>query len=224
MIRLFFFMRTSAGRDDVNICRVHFFLMFIGMLFSVFNTSVHAKKMPMVYQQCVVCHGEKAEGNKNLKAPVLAGQSEAYLNRQLLNFANGLRGHHPKDTFGSQMVAISQQLDLNKEVPQLAAYLSALPIPVKQLDIEGNMKNGSRYYQARCGACHGGKAQGNPLMNAPRLSGQSIDYLKRQMINFATEVRGTHQSDKFGRQMAMMSKVSSGQELNDIFYYIAVQK
>ncbi|GHE98145.1 cytochrome c [Thalassotalea profundi] len=180
--------------------------------------------MPESYRQCIACHGEQGEGNTQLKSPALAGQSANYLNRQLLNFTNGLRGRHEKDVLGMQMVAISKQLDLNTEVPQITTFLAALPSPTIEHQVTGDLKNGDRYYQARCGACHGGQAQGNPSMNSPKLSGQSIDYLRRQMINFSTGIRGTHSDDKLGRQMAMMSKTSSGKELEDIFYYISTQK
>lgn len=209
-------------------CRA-LYLIVNTLLLSILSLTVNANQVttttaPASYNQCVACHGEKAQGIEQLKAPALAGQSASYLSRQLQNFTNGLRGVHPNDTYGMQMVAISKTLDYNKDVPDLTAYLSGLP-PAKIVQTTtGNLKNGSRYYQARCGACHGGQAQGNPSMNAPMLSGQSIEYLQRQMLNFSTGVRGTHAEDKFGRQMAMMSKTSSGKELDDIFHYIAEQK
>ena len=200
------------------------FLILAGFLLSHFSFLISAQQMPESYRQCIVCHGEQGQGNTQLKSPALAGQSANYLNRQLLNFTNGLRGSHEKDMLGMQMVAISKKLDLNKEVPQITTFLAALPSPTIAHKITGDLKNGDRYYQARCGACHGGQAQGNPSMNSPKLSGQSIDYLRRQMINFSTGIRGTHKDDKLGRQMAMMSKTSSGKELEDIFYYISTQK
>lgn len=202
---------------------VNTFLLSI-LSFTVNANQVNTAKAPASYSQCVACHGEQAQGNKQLKAPALAGQSANYLNRQLQNFTNGLRGGHEKDTLGMQMLAISKTLDFNKEVPNLTAYLEALPSAELVQTTTGDLKNGSRYYQARCGACHGGQAQGNSSMNAPKLSGQSIEYLQRQMLNFSTGVRGTHADDKFGRQMAMMSKTSSGKELDDIFHFIAEQK
>ncbi|MGB1200548.1 MAG: c-type cytochrome [Cognaticolwellia aestuarii] len=198
-------------------------LVFI--TFTFLTAWANANEVPALFQQCVVCHGEQAQGNKQLKAPALAGQSESYLKRQLIHFSNGLRGAHKEDVLGMQMVAISKQLNNNKEVSLLTKYLSNLSASVVEKDKEkGNLKNGSRYYQAKCGACHGGQAQGNEAMNAPKLSGLGKEYMQRQMLNFSTGIRGTHADDKFGRQMAMMAKTSSGQELEDILHYIAVQK
>jgi len=118
----------------------------------------------------------------------------------------------------------TKQLDLHQDASDLSAYLATLsPEKIKQETV-GDLKNGSRYYQAKCGACHGGKAQGNASFNAPKLSGQNSDYLQSQMKNFTTGIRGTHENDKFGRQMAMMSKTTSGKELDDIIHYIAQQE
>jgi cytochrome c oxidase subunit 2 len=52
-----------------------------------------------------------------------------------------------------------------------------------------------------CVACHGGKGEGNPALNAPALAGQDADYLERQLRNFRRGIRGTHQADTSGAQM-----------------------
>ncbi|MCJ8295047.1 MAG: cytochrome c [Colwellia sp.] len=188
-----------------------------------FILSASATEAAATYQQCIACHGEQGQGNRQLKAPVLAGQSAKYLTRQLVNFKVGLRGSHEKDTLGKQMQVLSKQLVTNKDVTSVTAYLSKLPaVKISQIS-SGDLKNGSRYYQGKCGACHGGQAQGNPAFNAPKLSGQHSDYLKRQMLNFSTGIRGTHSDDKLGRQMAMMAKTTSGKELDDILHFIAMQ-
>jgi cytochrome c oxidase subunit 2 len=41
------------------------------------------------------------------------------------------------------------------------------------------------------------------------------------MNNFVQGIRGTHKEDKYGRQMAMMAKTTSGTELQDIIAYIS---
>ncbi len=58
---------------------------------------------------------------------------------------------------------------------------------------------------AVCAACHGLQAQGNPALNAPKLSGQGDWYLKRQLKYFKNGVRGTHDKDVFGKMMAPMA-------------------
>ena len=176
-----------------------------------------------LYQQCVACHGVNGEGNDALNAPAIAGQFDWYIARQIKNYNRNIRGAHDADVFGKQMQAIAKQLDPQNDVPQLSAYIQSLP-PIKTPVFEdGNMANGSRYYQGKCGACHGGTALGNKSFNAPKLAGLSKAYLTRQMLNFSTGIRGYKAEDKLGRQMAMMAKTTSGQELDDIIYYIISQ-
>jgi len=43
---------------------------------------------------------------------------------------------------------------------------------------------------AVCAACHGSQAEGNPALNAPKLSGQGDWYLKRQLKNFQDRCPG----------------------------------
>lgn len=198
-------------------------VLITASLLLAFSSFGNSNEMPQAYSQCVACHGDKAQGNAQLKSPALAGLSAEYITRQLQNFSTGVRGSHEKDMLGQQMLAISKSLDMNKDVPALAAYLESLPAANEAPDTSGDLMNGSRYYQGKCGACHSGKAEGNPSFKAPRLAGQNIDYLRRQMQNFVDGVRGTHADDKLGRQMAMMAKTTSGKELEDILHYISQQ-
>ncbi|MCO4798520.1 MAG: cytochrome c [Colwelliaceae bacterium] len=203
---------------------IKFGVLLTTSLFSLISFSSYCNEVPPSFSQCIACHGDKAQGNTQLKAPALAGLSAEYITRQLLNFSSELRGAHNKDVFGQQMLAISKLLDKKKDVPALAAYLESLA-PIDNLQTtSGDLKNGSRYYQGKCGACHGGQAQGNPAFKAPKLSGQDVDYLRLQMQNFVAGIRGAHPDDKLGRQMAMMAKTTAGKELEDILHYIAQQK
>ncbi|WP_206483691.1 c-type cytochrome [Thalassotalea sp. G2M2-11] len=196
--------------------------LICGALIITVSHIAYADKAPQSFQQCVACHGDKGQGNPQLNAPVIAGLSASYTTRQLKHFATGIRGNKPADSFGQQMVAVSQQLDFEQEVPALSQYLAKLSPQTTQTS-SGDLMNGSRYFQAKCGACHGGQAQGNEAFNAPKLAGQNLAYLKRQMNNFVSGVRGSHAEDKLGRQMAMMAKTTTGKELDDILHYIATQ-
>jgi cytochrome c oxidase subunit 2 len=182
------------------------------------------EKGKTLYQQCAACHGQNGEGNESLNSPALAGQFDWYLTKQINNFAKDIRGAHEKDIFGMQMLPMAKQLNQENDVPALVAYIQSLPVIKSQFNEPGNMANGSRYYQGKCGACHGGTGQGNKALNAPKLTGLSEAYLQRQMANFSNGIRGYKSEDKLGRQMAMMAKTTSGQELNDIIYYILSQE
>jgi cytochrome c oxidase subunit 2 len=216
--RIIFMFKTCSAFS------IKFGVLLTTSLFSLISFSSYSNEVPPSFSQCIACHGDKAQGNTQLKAPALAGLSAEYITRQLLNFSSELRGAHNKDVFGQQMLAISKLLDKKKDVPALAAYLESLA-PIDNLQTtSGDLKNGSRYYQGKCGACHGGQAQGNPAFKAPKLSGQDVDYLRLQMQNFVAGIRGNHPDDKLGRQMAMMAKTTAGKELEDILHYIAQQK
>ena len=68
----------------------------------------------------------------------------------------------------------------------------------------GNAAAGAASY-AVCAACHGPQAQGMVALNAPKLAGQDPMYLKRQLRKYKEGIRGTHEDDVFGRQMAPMA-------------------
>lgn len=69
---------------------------------------------------------------------------------------------------------------------------------------EGNAAIGAAQY-AVCAACHGQQGEGLQALNAPKISGQSEWYLKRQLLNYKNGIRGTHADDVFGKQMAPMA-------------------
>lgn len=183
----------------------------------------YANDAQKIYKTCAACHGEIGEGNSALNAPALAGQYDWYLKRQLQHFANDIRGNHANDTHGKTMLPFAKLIADEKQQQAIATYISQLkPAPIKA-ELEGDLMNGSRYYHGKCGACHGGKGQGNASFNAPKLTGLDPQYFLRQMIHFKQGIRGQHQEDKWGRQMAMMSKTVSDQELADIMFFISEQ-
>ena len=172
------------------------------------------------YQSCAVCHGEGGQGNIELGAPALAGQGAQYLERQLQYFKSGVRGADPRDTQGLQMQMMAGTL-ADEDIPAIAAYLSGLPQAVPAGVPKGDLKNGNNYYQSKCGACHGGQAQGNSGLNSPALAILNGIYLKQQFQSFQQGLRGTHPDDKYGRQMKMMStSLPTDQDLDDVIAYI----
>ncbi len=172
------------------------------------------------FQSCIACHGDAGQGNAALGAPALAGQGAAYLERQLRHFKAGIRGADPRDTQGAQMKAMAGTL-ADEDIPRVANYLAGLPRPVPTAAQAGDLKNGNNYYQSKCGACHGGQAEGNPGLNAPGLAWLDAAYLKHQYQNFQLGVRGAHPEDTYGRQMKMMStSLPTDKDLDDVIAYI----
>jgi cytochrome c oxidase subunit 2 len=83
-----------------------------------------------------------------------------------------------------------------------------------------NLEAGRRIYDV-CAGCHGFRAEGNALVNAPRLAGVDSWYLARQMRNFTAGVRGAASGDAHGQRMAPMARaVRSERELEDLIAYI----
>ena len=177
-----------------------------------------------LYAGCVACHGDSGAGNDALQAPALAGLDAVYLARQLHNFKAGIRGADAADTAGAQMRASAALLADEAAMADVAAYIASLA-PVPAAPVAGaDLRNGSNHYQASCGACHGGRAEGNAALFSPRLAGQHTAYLKRQYLNFRQGLRGAHPEDKYGRQMKMMSAaLPAAKDLDDVLGFIAAQ-
>ena len=78
------------------------------------------------YRVCAYCHGKDGAGVQALNAPRLAGMSDWYLERQLQNFRNNVRGAHPQDYYGFQMGLMGQSLYDEQAMTDLVAYINTL--------------------------------------------------------------------------------------------------
>lgn len=79
-----------------------------------------------LYANCAVCHGPGGEGLWALNAPALAGQSDWYLVTQLRNFRDEIRGAHPMDLYGDQMMMLADILPTDEDINDVVAYLNTL--------------------------------------------------------------------------------------------------
>jgi cytochrome c553 len=193
----------------------------IGTVFLMCSPVSFAAEGNQLYAQCAACHGNKGEGNTTLNAPAIAGQSAEYIERQLRNFRTRRRGADKSDAPGVQMQAAATALPDDATVTKIARYVATLPKTVTAAPTSGNLHNGNNLYQGKCGACHGGTAEGNVSLKAPRLAGLDAAYIKRQFAHFRDGVRGTDPQDTPGRQMAMMAKtLATERDLDDIIAFI----
>ena len=176
-----------------------------------------------LYAPCVACHGPNGEGNTALNSPGIAGQSESYLKRQLWDFKKGNRGAAEGDTIGAQMRPMAMALSDGQAIANVAAYLASLPASKPAATVEGDADSGRKLYTSKCGACHGGQGWGNEALYTPRLTIIGDSYMIRQVKNFQNGLRGAHQDAKFGKQMAMMAKVVTEDELIDIAAFLNEQ-
>ena len=169
---------------------------------------------------CAACHGVQGEGVVALNSPRLSGQQGWYLETQLRNFKHGVRGVHEDDEYGQQMAPMAAILADDAAIRNMAAYLTTLPEHARETTLSGDVDRGQHLYQT-CGTCHGLNGEGNYATNSPRLRGQEDWYLKRQLQNFISGIRGTHRQDLFGPQMRSMSRMlRSEEDINDVVAYI----
>src|SRR5262245_58256379 len=173
-----------------------------------------------LFATCTACHGDNAQGNKEIGAPKLAGQSGWYIARQLQSFKHGVRGSNENDTYGKQMIPFASMLADDTAVRNVVAYIGSLPDTRPETAVGGNPERGRKLY-ATCESCHGAKGEGIWSTNAPRLAGMSDWYLERQLENFRSGIRGTHPQDFHGAQMRSMARALKDEaSINDLLDYV----
>ena len=85
------------------------------------------KKGKRTYETiCGSCHGQAARGNEKLNAPNLNGLDDWYIKRQVYSFKNGIRGTHPEDVLGAQMIPMMALLTNDQAVDDVIAYIRSL--------------------------------------------------------------------------------------------------
>ena len=83
-------------------------------------------KGKVLYRNCSYCHGDKGEGKFALNAPRLTTLQPWYLKRQIMNYQQSIRGAHPEDLYGNQMILMSRLLQGEQAVDDVVAYISSL--------------------------------------------------------------------------------------------------
>ena len=92
-----------------------------------------------------------------------------------------------------------------EEEHKFREWLSSYPTFAQSLARPAGDAGAGKPLYATCAGCHGAQGEGNPALNAPKLSGQGDWYLKRQLIYFKSGARGAHEQDVYGKQMAAMA-------------------
>ncbi|MBF0425671.1 MAG: c-type cytochrome [Magnetococcales bacterium] len=141
-----------------------------------------------VNQTCAACHGPKGEGGKGGEYPRLAGQIQAYMERQLHDFKDRHRINIP-------MFPYTQARELpEKDIRDITHFLAEQRVSVTVPAVEGNVAMGQEDYLAECAMCHGKEGEGKPQQegskkHGPALAEQYPLYLQRQLNLFATGER-----------------------------------
>jgi cytochrome c553 len=127
------------------------------------------------FEPCAACHNpDGISTTENI--PSLAGQTDRYVQWQLVYFRSGTRK-------SEIMNPIAEPLS-NEDIRDLGAYVAKLPAaePVAPSHPDLVEKGRALAAQNRCSACHGEKLEGNGA--AARLSGQREDYLLKALQDF----------------------------------------
>ena len=122
-------------------------------------------------QICATCHGENGEPI-NVTTPIIWGQQEYFLVKQLHDFKS-----HDRD---SAIMAPMAGLLAQQELRPAAAYFAKKSWPARRATVAAaSPPNGLE----RCQICHQPNFVGG--LPAPRLAGQSYEYLVEAMRGFA---------------------------------------
>ena len=172
------------------------------------------------FTTCAACHGINGEGNPNMHAPRLTLLDAEYLRRQLRNFRQMVRGG-VTDFYGWQMNGRATALPGDRAIRDVVAYIDTLPDTYASDSPGGDISHGKRLYDSYCASCHGGKAEGILVLNAPPLAGLEGWYQLEQLRKFKAGTRGSHETDTPGQQMkAAMTPVKDEQAMIDLIAYI----
>lgn len=190
---------------------------FIALLMA--TASVTAKDSYQMH--CAHCHGTAGQGSDAIGAPNLTLLSTAYIRRQLEGFKDGWREN--EDSRTKTMTMAISTLDASVLASATSA-IDSFPDTKRKTDVahDGNKGRGKDLYNAYCSACHGTNAVGNDALGAPNLLGFSHAYLSRQYRHFVEGRRGHHPDDRYGQQMARLTRaLKDPQLIDDVSTYVA---
>jgi len=203
------------------------------------NESVTGEELVVV---CGFCHGDSLQGNDRRDGPALAGLDAWYLEQQMQNYREGIRGYLAEDVPGQVMYFSRGMLRNDETIKSLAETISTMepgkPMaangigerpyiwdsPYAGLDpsISGNAEEGRKIYSTICLACHGVEGKGLEALGATNLTYLSEIYMLRQLMYFRDGIRGAHPEDLRGQQMAVMARMlTDDQAIADVVAYIA---
>jgi cytochrome c553 len=122
-------------------------------------------------QTCAACHGESGTPTDPKIIPILWGQQESYIVKQLHDYRSG-------DRDNPIMTPIAKDL-AQEDLRKIARYFAAKSWPAPAAAAPAALPKGI----TQCQPCHQPKFEGG--MPAPRLAGLSYDYLIAAMNGFA---------------------------------------
>ncbi len=143
---------------------------------------------------CATCHGVRGEGN-GFDAPRLAGLPAGYLQKQMEDYATGLRAHEV-------MRDVARFLDSHERVRVANHYAALPPQALPPATDEAIAAATPGLYASTCQQCHG--VEGVGTVKGPPLNAQPAFYLTQQLQDWQLSKRrndGNHVMLKVAQQL-----------------------
>jgi len=216
----------SVPRITSNVNKENFMRHYLSPLFLFVNSMTFAaggsttgdatagKNKALI---CTGCHGTDGN-NTHSEYPVLAGQVESYLLKQLKDFKSGDR---IDDHMTSMVLAVEES-----DFEDIVAYFSSNTLNQQSDNSkEHEIKLGKRIFTSglknksipACSSCHGSKGLGNKDAVYPSLASQHKEYLAKTLKDFR---EGKRKNDK-DRLMRNVTSNLSDKEIKALATYIS---
>jgi len=173
----------------------------------------------LALQVCSNCHGPTGNSTSP-NFPNLAAQQEAYIVSELIEFKSHIR----TDPAGYEyMWGLSHNLT-DKQIQELATYFASATwerqrIEGKPEQIEAGKAMFTEGDATRsippCASCHGPDGLGNAAI--PRIAGQHIDYVIKQLTVFQ---RTNQRSDQDSSLMKIVAHELTKENIEDVAAYV----
>jgi cytochrome c553 len=168
---------------------------------------------------CAGCHGQHGEGHAQNNFPRIAGQPQAYLEKQLSSYANGSRPNQIMTPIAKQL-SPQQMTALSSYYAALAAPTGKPPSPAAgQARMRGETlaKVGDEKLGVQaCANCHGPDGIGEPP-TYPYLAGQHNQYLRTALGEWKSNTRNTDPS----QQMNTIARRLDDSDIDALSSYFA---
>ena len=154
--------------------RLFWMIFGAGVVFAVTAVPAYAADdIAAIAQKCATCHGQTGVPTNPNTIPVIWGQQESYLVKQLHDYRSG-------DRDNQVMARIAKGL-AQEDLRKMGAYFAAKSWPTPHAAAASASPPPSGI--AQCQPCHQPNSEGGPP--APRLAGLSFEYLNAAMRSFA---------------------------------------
>ncbi len=169
---------------------------------------------------CVACHG--ADGNSMVPAnPILAGQVEEYIHKQLTNFksVDGKPAARNNPIMAGMAATLSDE-----DMKNVAAWFASQKIKPAAAKDEAKIEMGQKLWRQgnfekgvpACAGCHGPAGAGLPAQ-FPRLAGQYPEYTEAQLKSF----RNAERANDPAKMMRIIAAKLSDAEISAVAEFAA---